>query len=300
MKVLVEEFIRYLAVERGLSDNTLDSYFGDLRQYLDFLKSQGISSFSETSKATVVEYLTKLQQEGKAPATLSRHLAALKSFYQFLVAEQLISDSPTENLETPRLAKKLPSVLSIQQVEHLLQQPDTSQPAGLRDKAMLELIYATGLRVTELVSLNLDDLNLDIKYVRCMGKGSKERIIPVGSIAAHHVGVYLEHGRVKLVKTPGEKALFLNHHGRRLTRQGFWKILKKYAKAAGIKQKITPHTLRHSFATHLLENGADLRVVQELLGHADISTTQIYTHLTTGHIKEVYDRTHPRATKKPG
>jgi len=191
--------------------------------------------------------------------------------------------------------KKLPKVLTINEVEELLKQPSGLLPAGLRDKAMLELLYATGIRVSELISLNISDVNLEMGYIKCYGKGAKERIVPLGSIAIKCVQDYLNKGRSKLIRTYEEGALFVNHHVNRLTRQGFWKIIKKYAHEANIKKEITPHTLRHSFATHLLENGADLRSVQEMLGHADISTTQIYTHVTSNRLKEVYDKTHPRA-----
>jgi integrase/recombinase XerD len=242
-----------------------------------------------------VSYLLHLQTQGKATATIARRLAALKAFYQFLVREKRIKNDPTANLESPKLEKRLPKVLTVSEVERLLGQPDLVQPAGIRDRAMLELLYATGIRVSELVSLSLADVSLDMGYIKCEGKGSKERIVPLGTIAIRSCREYLQAARAKLVKERPESALFVNHHGHRLTRQGFWKIVKKYAHDARVDKEITPHTLRHSFATHLLENGADLRSVQEMLGHADISTTQIYTHVTRGHLKEVYARTHPRA-----
>lgn len=295
MKTLVDEFIHYLAVERGLAENTMDSYHRDLTNYLDFLNKEKITAIQKTTKTHVMAYLLYLQKGGRATATISRHLAALKSFYHFLLRERRIDKDPTANLESPKLEKKLPRVLSVDEVEQLLKQPQVADPAGIRDKAMLELLYATGIRVTELITLNIDHVNLEVGYIRCFGKGSKERIVPLGSVARKSVGEYLQRGRVKLIKVKAEQALFVNHHGRRLTRQGFWKIIKKYARVAGIAKEITPHTLRHSFATHLLENGADLRSVQEMLGHADITTTQIYTHLTKGRLREVYAKTHPRA-----
>lgn len=295
MKALIDEFIYYLTVERGLAENTLESYARDLRNYRKFLKKQGISDIKATTKTNVMAYLLALRKEGKATSTVSRHLAALKSFYQYLFRERHIDHNPTTNLESPKLEKKLPRVLSVDEVELLLNQAKLNEPAGTRDKAMLELLYATGIRVSELISLDVDHVNLQMGYVRCFGKGSKERIIPLGSMAKKYVEEYLKRGRVKLIKSKDEKSLFVNHHGRRLTRQGFWKIIKKYAREAGINKDITPHTLRHSFATHLLENGADLRSVQEMLGHADITTTQIYTHLTKARLKEVYSKTHPRA-----
>jgi len=296
MQKLIHEFINYLSVERGLAMNTLESYGRDLRQYSQFLEQDDSESSLDTvSRATIINYLLYLQAQGKATATIARRLAALKAFYQFLVREKRIKTDPTANLESPKLEKRLPRVLTVAEVERLLVQPDTSQPAGIRDRAMLELLYATGIRVSELVSLNVPDVNLEMGYIKCSGKGAKERIVPMGTLAVQTCRDYLQNARGKLVKDRDEPALFVNHHGHRLTRQGFWKIVKKYAEDAKIDKEITPHTLRHSFATHLLENGADLRSVQEMLGHADISTTQIYTHVTRGRLKEVYARSHPRA-----
>ncbi len=295
MKKLIGDFIDYLSVERGLALNTLESYGRDLRQYSDFLEKGRFASIEQATRATIISYLLHLEKQGKATATIARRLAALKSFYQFLVREKILDRDPTANLESPKLEKRLPRVLSVKEVDQLLRQPNPVTPSGLRDRAMLELLYATGIRVSELVNLNLVDINLEMGYVRCTGKGSKERIVPLGSVAQRSVQEYLQRGRARLVKSAEEQSLFVNHHGRRLTRQGFWKIVKKYAANARIDKEITPHTLRHSFATHLLENGADLRSVQEMLGHADISTTQIYTHITKGRLKEVYAKTHPRA-----
>jgi integrase/recombinase XerD len=243
----------------------------------------------------IMGYLLYLQEQGRATATLSRNLASIRAFYQFLLREKFIDKDPSVNLESPKIEKKLPQVLSVVEVETLLNGPDTRLASGMRDKAMLELLYATGIRVSELVSLNLSDVNLNMGFIKCFGKGSKERIIPLGRLAIEGVSRYLERGRPMLKKRGQEEALFLNHHGRRLSRQGFWKIIKKYAQLANSHKEITPHTLRHSFATHLLENGADLRSVQEMLGHADISTTQIYTHVTRSRLKEVYAKAHPRA-----
>ena len=243
----------------------------------------------------IQEYLKSLQTKGRAVSTISRNIAAIKAFYQYLVKENYLESDPSQSLDTPKVEKKLPKILSVHEVEELLKQPEIKSSGGLRDKAMLELLYATGIRVSELIALNISDINLDMGYVKCYGKGSKNRIVPLGSIAVKAVHDYIIKGRMKVVRTYDEPALFINHHGGRLTRQGFWKIIKKYAQEAGITKDITPHTLRHSFATHLLENGADLRSVQEMLGHADISTTQLYTQIVKNPLKEVYDKSHPRA-----
>ncbi|MBE3572589.1 MAG: site-specific tyrosine recombinase XerD [Moorella humiferrea] len=295
MRELVDEFLYYLVVERGLAENTLASYNSDLQQFLQYLESSKIKSFRDVNHGLLVAYLVKMQREGRAPATICQHMAAIRALYQFLLRERLVDNDPTVNLESPRQAKKLPQVLTLEEVERLLSQPRVDTPAGLRDKAMLELLYATGLRVSELIALNVDQVNLEGEFVRCLGKGAKERVVPMGQMACFYVRTYIENGRGKLIKKKAETALFVNQHGRRLSRQGCWKIIKGYARAANLNKGITPHTLRHSFATHLLENGADLRAVQELLGHADIGTTQIYTHLTRKKVREVYDRTHPRA-----
>ncbi|MEX2462097.1 MAG: site-specific tyrosine recombinase XerD [Paenibacillaceae bacterium] len=289
-------FIQYLSVEKGLAQNTLESYERDLTQYIDFVKKNGISQLQDTKKLTIQNYLLQLKKLGRASSSVTRSMVSIRSFYQFLVRERILELDPSLNMESPRLAMRLPKVLSIQEVETLLEAPETSTPYGMRDKAMLELLYATGIRVSELVNLNAGHVNLGMGFVRCMGKGSKERIIPLGRIAAKWLHNYIQSMRHQLLReSKHDDALFINHLGTRLTRQGFWKIIKKYGRKAHILKEITPHTLRHSFATHLLDNGADLRAVQEMLGHADISTTQIYTHVSKTQMKEVYNRTHPRA-----
>lgn len=295
MEEKIKLFLDFISVEKGLAVNTIESYRRDLQSYMNFLKSQNITDFRFTSKTTIISYLLLMQKSGKASSSISRACAAIKSFYHFLVREHYIDEDPTINLDTPKLEKKLPRVLTVEEVIRLLEQPDTRDPLGFRDKTMLELLYSTGIRVSELISLTTEDVNLDMGFLRCTGKGSKERIVPIGSYAVTYLREYIDNVRKLLIKGKNTDILFVNHLGDALTRQGFWKIIKKYAKMAGINKEITPHTLRHSFATHLLENGADLRAVQEMLGHADISTTQIYTHLTKTRIKEVYDRTHPRA-----
>ena len=290
----IAAYLDHLLVERGLADNTRESYERDLRHFVDFVE-RNRSSLERATRTTVISYLLYLEKQGRATATVARRLAAIKSLYQYLAREGIVRRDPTEKLESPRLEKKLPTVLSVEEVEELLRQPAASSPGGLRDRAMLELLYASGMRVSELVSLDMSEVNLPLGFVRCLGKGAKERVVPIGSVARRAVGEYLEKGRPKLVREPLMAALFVNHHGRRLTRQGFWKIVKQYAAQSDISKQITPHTIRHSFATHLLERGADLRAVQEMLGHADISTTQIYTHITKGRLQEVYAKTHPRA-----
>jgi integrase/recombinase XerD len=290
----VREFVNYLRVVRGLAHNTVQSYQYDLLQFTNYLSAEEIS-FERVSPATIMNYFGRLREQGHIARTQSRHLAAIRCFYRYLLQEHVILVDPTTNLESPKLEQHLPRILSVKEVDLLLSQPNCGTIAGLRDRAMIELMYATGMRVSELVGLNTDQLNLDRGFVRCLGKGSKERIIPIGEVAVYYNREYLNRGWLRLRKNIWEKAIYLNLHGKRLTRQGFWKILKEYAKKGGIQKEIAPHVLRHSFATHLLENGADLRVVQEMLGHADVTTTQIYTHLSQKKLREVYDLAHPRA-----
>lgn len=291
----LEDFSHYLSVEKGLAQNTLESYRRDLKKFFIFLEKEKVLSPKDVDHQLITRYLQTLKEKGLAPSTISRNVASIRSFFNFLVQENLLDDNPAQLVKAPRLEKKLPRVLTTKEVDRLLRQPRDDGQTGLRDKAMLELLYASGIRVSELVSLNVTDFSPEVGYLRCRGKGMKERIVPIGSVAVNCVQEYLNSCRQKMLKRNDERALFLNHHGRRLTRQGFWKILKKYARQSKIEGEITPHTLRHSFATHLLENGADLRSVQEMLGHSDISTTQIYTQITRRKIREVYDKTHPRA-----
>ncbi len=295
MEGYVNAFMNYLAIERGLAKNTLESYGRDVKQFQLYMQNLHLELIKDSNKNMIQQYLETLQTKGRAVSTISRNIAAIKAFYQYLVKEHYLEDDPAQSLDTPKVEKKLPKILSIHEVEQLLKQPNIKSSGGLRDRAMLELLYATGIRVSELIALNISDVNLDMGYIKCYGKGSKDRIVPLGSIAVKAVHDYIIKGRLKVVRTYDEPALFINHHGARLTRQGFWKIIKKYAQEAGIVKDITPHTLRHSFATHLLENGADLRSVQEMLGHADISTTQLYTQIMKNPLKEVYDKSHPRA-----
>ncbi|QQE76917.1 site-specific tyrosine recombinase XerD [Alicyclobacillus sp. SO9] len=291
----ISGFIDYLSVERGLSKNTLESYQRDLTSFAVYLKKLSSTGLLEANRTHLLGYMSYLQSCGRANSTMSRNLASLRSFYHYLLRSEVIEADPTVHVETPKIEKRLPKVLTVDEVERLLSAPNTASASGIRDKAMLELLYATGIRVTELISIQISDVNLSAGFLKCMGKGSKERIIPIGDVAQGALRGYLNGSRDKLLRKHQTEALFLNHLGEQMSRQGFWKLLKKYSQAAGITKDITPHTLRHSFATHLLERGADLRSVQEMLGHADISTTQIYTHVTRGRLKEVYATAHPRA-----
>lgn len=289
---LVDEFVAYCALERGLAQNTLESYGRDLRHYAQFL---GAEASGEHTHAAILAYLDSLRGQGLSNATAARRLAAIRAFYGYLDQEKKVTEDPTRHLASPKLRRRLPEVLSVTEVARMLDGPDTGTPAGLRDRAMLELLYATGMRVSELVKLGVNDWSPNPPRLRCRGKGDKERIIPIGRTAVEMVSRYLTEARPRLIRGRDPAVLFLNHRGQEMTRQGFWKLVKKYTALAGIERDITPHTLRHSFATHLLENGADLRSVQEMLGHADISTTQIYTHVSRARLKKVYDESHPRA-----
>ena len=301
LREAINSFLNYLAVEKGFSGNTITAYHNDLYQLANFVEEEAAKrgftpSWSDFGRQGILSYLLNLKERNYAATTAARKAAAAKSFFGFMMAEGRIKDNPTLNISSPRVGKSLPKPISISQVMRLLEQPSKlATPEAKRDRAILELLYASGMRVSELVSLNLDDINVEGGDVRCFGKGHKERIIPIAPRAALTVKRYLEEARPSLAYSDAEQALFLNRRGDRLTRQGLWQILKGYAKAAGLDKEITPHTLRHSFATHMLNGGADLRSVQELLGHANISTTQIYTHLTTEHVRRVYEKAHPRA-----
>lgn len=287
-------FLNYVTVERGLSANTLEAYGRDLSRYLDFLEKSGIDSPERISGVTVLTFLAQLKKEGLAARSRARTLVALRMFHKFLLNEKYASTNPTAQIEAPRSLTPLPKVLSAAEVECLLKAPSGDHPLDFRDRAMFELLYATGLRVSELVQLRLSNLQLQVGYLMTMGKGSKERIVPMGEAALSAVQEYLRFARGRLTGGAGGDHLFLNRSGKGLTRQGVWKIIRRRSVDAGILKTITPHTLRHSFATHLLENGADLRAVQTMLGHADISTTQIYTHVTRERLKRIHEQYHPR------
>lgn len=290
----VDGFVCFMNSERHKSQNTIQSYKRDVSQYIDYLASSGITDIKTTTKTTVLTYLLKLQKEGKASSTVSRTLASLRSFYAYVNETGEHMANPTNNLEAPKVEKKLPSILSPREVELLLEQPDCGDIKGKRDKAMLELLYATGIRVSELINLEIGDVNTVLGFIKCAG-AKKERIIPMGHIAQTALSDYILNAREEMVKSSRERALFVNCNGAKLSRQGFWKIIKQYQKQANIAVDITPHTLRHSFAAHLLENGADLKSIQEMLGHADISSTQVYSQLMNSKIKDVYQKAHPRA-----
>jgi integrase/recombinase XerD len=292
--MLLDQFLHYLTVEKGLSKNTLEAYNHDLNRFLHYLQEKRIEDVLKVSKLDVRAFLLTLKAKKLSNKTVVRNLVAIRTFFRFLTQEGELESNPVENLESPQLAKTLPEILSLHEVEQLLETPKPQTPLGIRDRSMLEMLYATGMRVSELVSLQMNQLNLEGGYVRLFGKGSKERAVPLGAEAIKWVSHYLKGTRQKLSKGKESPFLFINRSGRSMSRQGFWKNIKAYGRRAGIRKKITPHLLRHSFASHLLARGADLRSVQMLLGHADISTTQIYTHVTGERLKQVHKRHHPR------
>ncbi|KGA95530.1 tyrosine recombinase XerD [Alkalihalobacillus alcalophilus ATCC 27647 = CGMCC 1.3604] len=296
MDKMITDFIDYIRIERGLSENTILSYRRDLIAYQRYLqKVEQITSYQAVKRDSIRQYLFFLKEQGKAASTLARTLSTIRAFHQYQVRERHLDHDPSDLIEMPKASKRLPKILALEEVEALLEMADGTKPIQIRNKAMLELLYATGMRVTEMTQLSLSDIHLSMGFIRCIGKGNKERIIPLGNTAVKEIERYLDKARGHLLKKNQHDSLFVNHYGRPLTRQGFWKILKQLTKDAGITKELSPHTLRHSFATHLLENGADLRAVQEMLGHVDISTTQIYTHVTKTRLKDVYSQFHPRA-----
>ena len=301
MKEDIGRFLTYLSVEKGFSDNTIAAYHNDLNDLANFAEGEAarhssIPSWANFTRQGMLSYLLNLKERNYADTTLARKVASAKSFFKFMVAEGKLKDSPTENVRSPNVGRQLPKPISHAEAMKLLEQPSRlATPEAKRDSAMLALLYASGMRVSELMSLNLGDVDTEGDFVRCFGKGHKERLIPIARRASLTLKEYLKEARPKLIRNNAEKAMFLNRRGERLTRQGFWQILKGHARAAELKAGITPHTLRHSFATHMLSGGADLRSVQELLGHANISTTQVYTHLTSEHVRRTYERAHPRA-----
>jgi integrase/recombinase XerD len=295
MDEFIDGFLNYLSVERGLSRNTIISYSQDLKNYSEYLKSRSVKSFSATTKNDIVGFMMVRKDQKLAANSIARSLAAIRMFYRFLVRERILKTDPSSLVDSPKLWKKIPETLSVNEVESLLSAPNVrDEKQGARDRAILETLYATGMRVSEAVNLKSDNVNMDIGFLRCIGKGDKERIIPLGKKAIISIKRYLEISRPKLLKNKESDALFLSRSGKKISRQSLWKMIKHYAKLARIKKPMRPHILRHSFATHLLERGADLRSVQEMLGHANISTTQLYTHINKERLKSIHRMYHPR------
>lgn len=290
----IDLYHTYLVVEKGLSPNTLDAYMRDLSNFLDLLQAHCIHNIQKVDTAIILKHMIALRDKGLGPRSRARHLVSIRSFFRFLLQEKIIDHDPSKLVDLPKIGLKLPDVLSVEEISSLLNAPDTNKPTGIRNSAMLELLYAAGLRVSELITVKLQDVNLEAGFVRVFGKGSKERVVPIGMYAKEKIALYLSTGRAALLKNEPSLFLFVARAGKPMTRQGFWKLLKKYANQIGIKKKVTPHSIRHSFASHLLEGGADLRAVQVMLGHVDIATTQIYTHVAREHLKDMHDKYHPR------
>ncbi len=290
----VDQYLNYLLIEKGLSDKTVDSYSSDLARFLEFLEKNSVGSLSETDTPIILRYLIALRNAGLSARSRARHLVTLRGFYRFLAHEGMIEHDPVRIIDFPKAGLRLPDVLSIQEIKDLLSLADASKPQGARDAAMIELLYAAGLRVSELIGIKLQDVSLEAGFVRVFGKGSKERVVPIGLYAKERIDHYIVNARPQLLKKRINHFLFVTRLGKPMTRQGFWKLFKRYVLKAGINKNITPHTLRHSFASHLLEGGADLRSVQLMLGHIDISTTQIYTHVAREHLKKMHEKFHPR------
>ena len=292
--ILVDQYLNYLIVEKGLAEKTIKAYSSDITHFIEYLDKRKIGSISETDTPIILKYLITMRDSGLSARSRARHIIAIRGFYRFLVQEKIIPLDPSALIDLPKTGLKLPDVLSVSEIKQLLKSPDTSKPIGQRDLAMLELLYAAGLRVSELINLKLTDINMEAGFVRVLGKGSKERIVPFGMVAGKQVSEYIESGRPLLTKGLISPYAFVARAGKPMTRQGFWKLLKKYARLAGIEKTVYPHSLRHSFASHLLEGGADLRSVQIMLGHVDISTTQIYTHVAKERLKKMHEEFHPR------
>ena len=290
----VDQYLNYILIEKGLSDKTVESYSSDLTRFLEFLEKNSVYNLSETDTPIILRYLIALRNAGLSARSRARHLVTLRGFYRFLAHKGMIKHDPVRIIDLPKAGLKLPDVLSIQEIKDLLSLADGSKPQGARDAAMIELLYAAGLRVSELIDIKLQDISLEAGFVRVFGKGSKERVVPIGLYAKDRIDHYIVNARPRLLKNKMNHFLFVTRLGKPMTRQGFWKLLKRYVLKAGINKNITPHTLRHSFASHLLEGGADLRSVQLMLGHIDISTTQIYTHVAREHLKKMHEKFHPR------
>jgi len=294
LDIFVDQYINYLLFEKGLSEKTIESYSSDLSKYLEFLSRKGVKDITQADTPMILKHLIALRESGLGSKSCARHLITLRGFHKFLAQEKILEFDPAKLVDLPKSGLKLPDVLSVSEVNLLLNIPDSNTVLGKRNSAMLELLYAAGLRVSELVNLRFLDVNIEACFVRVMGKGSKERIVPFGLYAKNKIDDYINNSRPLLLKNRISKYLFVARAGKPMTRQGFWKLLKQYVKQAGIKKKVTPHSLRHSFASHLLEGGADLRTVQVMLGHVDISSTQIYTHVARDHLRKIHEKYHPR------
>jgi len=294
LDTIADQYLNYLLIEKGLSEKTLESYGSDMAMYLSFLEENKIKNISDADTPVILKHLISMRDAGLGARSRARHLVTIRGFYRFMVQEKLLKHDPTRLIDLPKSGLKLPDVLSVEEVKLLLSIPDTKTSKGSRDAAMLELLYAAGLRVSELINLKLQDVNMEAGFVRVFGKGSKERVVPIGLFAKEKIDAYLKTARPLILKNIASRYLFVARAGKPMTRQGFWKLLKRYALKAGFNKRITPHSLRHSFASHLLEGGADLRAVQLMLGHVDISTTQIYTHVAREHLKKIHDKFHPR------
>ena len=295
MQELLTKYFNYLLIERGIAQNTLESYGRDLRRFLLFVQeNKGLTDVHEVTPEVIIEYLVRIKNEGLAANSMNRSLAALRGFYKYLLREKIIIETPLANIELAKVWMKLPDTISKEEMKAILAQPGSQTTPAIRNTAMLELLYATGIRVSELINLTMNSVNWQVGFLVVMGKGSKERIVPIGKTAYDCTRLYVDKARPQLIQKKNTDILFLNRFGTKFTRQGLWKIVIRYAQKAGLKKKVHPHTFRHSFASHLLEGGADLRTVQVMLGHADISTTQIYTHITKERLKEIHAKYHPR------
>ncbi len=295
MDQLLDSFLSYLAVEKGLSKNTLESYGRDVRKFVLFLEENKVTTAHDIKYGVILDFLSDFKKQGFSDTSTVRCIVSIKQFFKYLLVEKIIIEDPTSQIRTPRMKKSIPGVISLDEVEKVLASPDESTPEGIRDTAMLEVLYATGIRVSELIGLKLNDVNFEMGFIIVYGKGSKERIVPMGDKALEKLKPYMESSRPALLKTRESKALFVTRRGKGMTRQGFWKLIKNHALSSGVTKNISPHTLRHSFATHLLERGADLRSIQIMLGHSDISTTQIYTHVESERLKVIHKKYHPRS-----
>jgi integrase/recombinase XerD len=295
LPLLIDQYLNFLRVEKGLAKNSILSYSTDLAQFSNFCTQKKLESLENFSKKNAVDYIEFLNKRGISKSSLARKIVSVRNLFKYLVSENLLEDSAFGSIDSPKASKKLPDVLSFEEIESLLAKPDLSTPRGLRDKTILEVMYGSGLRASELIGLKLDSINPNVGFIQAYGKGSKQRIVPLGEAALKSIELYLKDSRPKFLKGRSSDFLFLSKNGRNMSRQNLWELIKKYGLLAGIGKRLTPHTLRHSFATHLLEGGADLRSVQTMLGHSDISTTQIYTHINIKRLREVHKKFHPRA-----